>query len=288
MALASGRPEKESYLLVTFRHGDPDVFERYTDWTQENLGHVSTPSMEVEIPENTGTFDERECRILLPLDDFTSVASSGRPHSPIYVTVEETTAGLFAGDAGSTRTLFIGRVVRASKNWQGRADTAAFFALPAKSRLKRSMGLQCNHHCIWQLFGPGCRGGTFQASAFRRPGQIASVDGQEITIMPDASIENPATPGGGSNDRFWERGYLERDGLRIDVARWVRSDDPKVFVLRNRPPDSWILAGAGSVIFYPGCHKTIEDCRDTWDREERFQGLGYAMLPYNPNIESPQ
>jgi hypothetical protein len=292
MVTAAGSPEKESYVLVLFRYGDPNVvqFSRYTDWQMDFEGHVSTPAMGIEFPENAGTFDEKELRILMPIDSFTSAVGSGAPHSPIFVQIEEITAGLFAGDAGTRRIIFKGRVTRTIKNFQGRNDTVAFFALPAKSRIDVPMGLQCNHHCINRLFSPGC--GLIQAN-FEQLGEIAVMDGKEITIStPNSTLTAPVAPGG-DNSRFWERGFLEKDGLKIGVHIWTIAD-PTVFVLRRRPPNTWLLAGGNSIKFVPGCHKTIEDCRDVWDNEQGqagsggFAGFGYAMLPYNPMYESPQ
>ena len=67
MVKSQERPEKESFLFVKFFHGqDGMTQERYTDWQQDFLGHTATPKMDVDIPENTGTFDEKELRIVLP------------------------------------------------------------------------------------------------------------------------------------------------------------------------------------------------------------------------------
>jgi len=283
MTRALAKPEKESYLLVEFRHGeDAGSSERYTDFQQDTIGFTSTPLMEVDIPDNTGTFDETETKIILPIDAFTDRLSDGLPHSPTYVKIEERTQGFVSGDEASVLILFRGQVKRVIRNYQGRTNMVAIFAVPAKSRLNVPLGLQCNHHCERRLFSPGC--GLLQVS-FDQPGEIASIDGKEVTIVANAAIESPTAPGG-TNDRFWERGYLEKDGLRIGIHIWTIAD-PKVFVLRKRPPADWILAGTGSVLFVPGCHGTIEDCRDVWDNEEHFLGLGYAMPDYSPNIENP-
>jgi hypothetical protein len=285
MTTASGSPEKESFILVTFRYGDPSDpdFAKYAAWNRAFEDFAATPEMDVEIPDNTGTFDEKEVRILLGVDDFTGPVSSGLPHSPMFLKIEEVTAGMFPGDAGSRKILYRGRITRTIRNFQGRNDTVAFFSLPIKSRIDVPMGLQCNHHCAWRLFGRGC--GLVETS-HDQTGQIASMDGKEITISANAGITAPIAPGG-DNTRFWERGYLEKDGLTIGIHIWSISD-PTVFVLRRRPPDSWLLAGVNSIRFLPGCHKTVEDCRNVWNNEQHFGGFGYAMLPYNPLYQNPQ
>lgn len=291
MVTAAGSPEKESYLLVAFKHGDPfsPTYERYTDWNRDVAGHASTPSMGVEITDNSSGFDSKETRILMPVNAFTSAVASGLPHSPIFLQISEITAGLFPGDAGSNKVLFKGRVTRSIKNFQGRNDTVALFALPIKSRLDVPMGIQCNHHCSWRLFSRGC---GLTESSFSKLGQIAVMDGKVITISANAAITAPISPGGDVS-RYWERGFLEKDGLTIGIHVWEIAD-PATFVLRRRPPNSWLLAGASSVKFIPGCHKTVEDCRAVWNNEVGqggvggFGGYGYSMLPYNPLYQNPQ
>jgi hypothetical protein len=289
MVQAIDKPEREGYLLVTIRYGDPTfpTFSYYTDWTQDTLGFLSTPSMEVDLKGNVGTFDEREVQIALPKGDaFTTAFSGGLTHSPAFARIEEITAGLAAGDAGERRVVFNGRVVRSIKNFEGRSDTVVLFCQNVKSRLKVPMGLACNHHCDFRVFGPGCNAGGLIASAHEKYSELAAIDGNEVTVDAGASsIVTPTSPGG-NVDRYWERGYVEKDGLRIDIHIWSLAD-PTVFSLRRRPPDSWLLAGSTSIRFVPGCHKTIEDCRAVWDNENQAGHFGYGMLPYNPQFESP-
>lgn len=276
MVKASARPEKEGYLLVTFRHGDAAIeLAKYTDWQQDISGHASTPTMALDIPANTGTFDRRELRVLLPLDTFTDRASGGVPHSPIFLEVAEVTQGLFTGDQSTQRILFKGRVMRIIRNFQGKNNIVAFFALPAKSRLDIPMGLPCNHHCVWNLFGRGC---GLNIASFDERGQIDSVDGQEVVVTTAAVT--------GKAGRHWRRGYMEREGLRIPIRDWSDTD-PTKFQMARRVPDDWVLAGPISITFVPGCDKTIETCRAVFDNEENFGGAGYAIPPYQPNFESP-
>jgi hypothetical protein len=281
------RPEKEGYLLVQFQYGDPLTWQYayYTDWGQDTAGYISTPGMEVDVPENVGTMDEREARIVLPVDAFTGPLSSGLPHSPIFIKVTEVTVGLFSGDATHELVTFNGRVSRAIKNFEGMADAVAMFATPAKSRLDVSMGDQCNHTCIWALFRGGCGTDGLLESSHHVFAEIAAIDGQVVTAVPNAALTSLVSPGG-NVDRYWERGYLQKDGCQIGIRIWSILD-PLTFILRRRPPNDWLLAGPGSIKFVPGCHKSVEDCRDVWDNEGNFKGLGYAMLPYNPLFENP-
>jgi hypothetical protein len=275
MVKAYARPEKEGFVLVTFFYGENlGSQSRYTDWDQDFLGHSSEPRMKLSIPENEGTFDKRELRIVLPLDTFVSRASSGVPHSPIFVTVEELTQGLFTGDQSSQKVLYAGRITRTIKNYQGQNGLAAFFSLPVKSRLDIAMGLPCNHHCAWTLFKGGCGVTPVSVNA-----DIDSTDGTEITVN-DLGITTP----GGTDARYWKRGYAEYGGLRIAIRDYNGSvDTAKLYMARPVPTD-WV---GPTIKFVPGCDKTIETCRSRWSAEQYFMGLGYAIPSYQPNFEAP-
>ena len=291
MANASSSSEKSSFLLVTLIFGDPAAwsYARYTNLKIAFENHTSTPTMEVELPDNTGSLDDKEARLVMPLDDIILAMASNLPHSPIFLKVEEVTQGTFIGEAGSRKTMFRGRLTRSVRNYQGRGNSVALFAKAAKARLNVPLGLPCNHHCANALFSPLCGLNINDHDQF---GQIATISGKTVTIStPNLPITAPTAPGG-DNSRFWERGWLEKDGTQIGIHIWVISD-PTVFVLRRMPPSDWLLAGAASIRFVPGCHKTIEDCRGVWDNEQGqsgvggFNGLGYGMLPYNPLYQSP-
>jgi hypothetical protein len=278
---AIARSEKESYILVQFAYGaSAGSLASYTDLERDVTPYMSTPLLEVELPDNVGTFQEKECRIVLPRDAFTDRFLDAPAQDPVYVRVEQQIRGLTAGEAGSNLIPFKGRVERIIHNYQRRPGLVAFQALLVRDRLDVPLGLQMNHHDEARIFGP--MSGLVQAS-HQQTGQIAVIDGKEITIStPRAVITNPTAPGG-DNSRFWERGWLEKDGARIGIHIWTIAD-PSVFVLRERPPASWLLAGAASILFVPGSHGTIEDARDVWDDEEHFLGYGYATPSYNPII----
>lgn len=288
MALAIGRPEKQSYLLVTFAYGDPSgpTFARYTNRQRNSIGFTSIPTMEVELAENTGSLDKKETRITMPSSASFAVQATARfPHSPIYVVIEEVVAGTFAGDAGSRKHLFVGRVIRTVRSKKGTSHQ--FRCLPAKSRLEIQMGLPATHHCVYNLFRAGCTRPGLTEIAHRKLGQIATINGPVVTIStPNTNLTAPTSPGG-NVDRFWERGFLRRDGLLIPIRMWELSD-PTVFYLRDTPPNDWLLAGSASITFVPGCHKTEFDCIEVWDNENNHGAFGTAIPPYNPIFETPQ
>lgn len=279
MVKAQDRPEKESFILVDFLHGaNIATADRYTDLDSDFPPYMSEPRMSLTIPRNEGTFGKRELRIVLPADIFTTRASSSVPFSPMFVIITEVTQGLFTGDQNDQKTLYRGRVVRTIQNFQGRANKVAFFCLPQKSRLDVAMGLPANHQCIWTLFHAGC--GVLESS-FDLITDIDSASGTVVTIV-DAAVQAPAA----GDPRYWKRGYMEKDGLRIAIRDYDGAVDDTAFFMARPVPTDWI-GGSSDIRIVPGCDKTIEICRARFAAEEFFMGMGFAMLAYQPNIESP-
>lgn len=274
MTRAYAQPEKESFCLVTFQHGNPaaPTFERYTDWTEDYLGgYVGTPAMKITMPENSGTFEERTLKIEMPLDSFTDTASNGLPHSPIYITIQEISRALSGGPEALSLFAFRGRVVKTVRNPDGRNTRVQFQAQPVKSRLEIPLGIPCNHHCPWTLFGRGC---NLAPQSFNAT--ITAIDGKRITTASSAITT-------GHPDKFWHRGYVELNGTRIDIQNWTLAD-PTHLYLTKQPPADWI---GPTLRFVPGCDKTIETCRSRYNNEEHFGGVGYAIPAYNPILEDP-
>jgi hypothetical protein len=287
MARTVDQPTKESYLTVIFQYGDlaNPTYQGYTDWAQAVVGQVPlvvTPEMSVKVPANNGDFSKRKATIVLPSDAFTDELSSIVQSSRTYVTVVEITRSLTPGAVASVLTPFRGLCLKAIRNYQGKPNAIAVEALPFKSRLDVKMGLPCEQHCVWTLFGIGCER-AFQS----QPGVISGISGKILTTVTPG-ITSPTSPGG-TVDRFWERGYVIKDGVVVDIHRWDIADPTKI-VLRRTPPASWLST---TVTFVAGCHKTVEDCGDVWANVQGqagrggFAGLGYAIPPYHPQFENP-
>lgn len=260
---------KEAITLVEFTYGLSSA-SRYTDYTDEIVfngqTYLSQPAIEVKWPVNKGTFEEAPCKIALPNDAFALAIASGIAFSPAYVVVRELTRD-FIGPASSKVLIpFRGRVTRTFKNFQGRDDKILFEALAIKSRLNFPVSIPCNHHCAWTLFGRGCG-----LAGISNTGTITAINGKEVTIAGLA-------PQAG---KYYQRGYVQRDGLRIPIHNWDTAD-PTKFYLSRFPPSTWLAALVGVV---PGCDKTIETCRSRWANEANFGGIGYAIPAYHPVFE---
>lgn len=284
MTRAIDQSAKFSLALVQFKYGNPaaPTFKRYTDAQQDFNAFISQPDMKVTLPPNTATFGGAEAKIELPLNEFTTPVAMQAAFSPIAVSIIEYIRPLEGGPSATQLTLFKGKAQYVVKSAQGRRDTVVLRFTGIKSRLNVKLGLPGNHHCVWNLFAGGC--GVLEA-LYRKTCEIATISGRVVTLStPNVAVLTPTSPGG-NVDRFWERGYFEFDGLKISINKW-EATTPNLFYLKKPPPPTWLLTGAGTIKIVPGCHKTIEDCRATWDAEQFFMGFGYACPSYNPTFET--
>jgi hypothetical protein len=274
--MSNSHPKKLSHLEVTFRHGASwGSVERYTDSNDTLAGFQSVPSMEVGVPSNVGTLAPGACRILLPIDAFTSNASNSLPHSPIWVEVDEVTSVPYSALAPTRLALFRGRVKETVRNHEGKRNVVAFFAVNIKERLAVPLGISANDACWWSVFDRGC---ALVRATYEIATQIDSADGMAVVIT---------TAGVTSKTGFyWKRGYIEKDGLRVTIKDWSDAA-PTEFQMVRRVPTSWI-GGTGDLIIVPGCDQSIETCRDRFNNEPRFMGVGIAIPAYQPNFEPGQ
>lgn len=292
MAQAIDQPEKQGYLLVTFRYGAKDApqYKFFTDWDSRVAAYVPVPNMEVTIPKNSGGMGKEECIIDVPLeaDQWVEDYTDDVAREDVFVTVTEVTRSIEGGPAATNLVLFRGQVLETEQCPEGE-QVGRFTCLSVKSQLDVEMGSPCMHTCPYVHGSPEtCQ---INLDLHRETGSFDTIDGQVCTLAtPNAAITAPTSPGG-DVATYWERGYVERDGLRIGIMRW-KATDPTVFVLRDVPPDDW---DTGNLTFTPGCHKTIVvdpdtgvvsgDCVDVWDNESNNGAIGIAMLPRNPLIE---
>lgn len=265
------KPTIVSYLKVTFTH-DPVNFttEKYTDLPEALPGGFqSVPTMSVDIPENTGTLEKKECKIELPLDTFTTRITNGRPHAPISVLIQEVNLPTDPAVQADQLTVFRGRVMRAKRNPAGKANLVRLICQGPKSRLKVPVGLPVMHHCPFDTYGPGSQ---LLRVNFRDQRRIDVISGNVVTIDAD-----PANA-----DTWFKNGYMEHNGLTIKIREWDDAVDPLEFTLIEEPPADWLLQ---FVNIYAGSNKTLEDVRDKLTNEEHFGGIGYKIPAYNPSFE---
>ena len=268
---------KEVFQILRFTYGSTPTHRTYTDrssdWTADDgLLYVSTPNIEVDLPDNDGGIGEKEVQIKMRADAFTTRLASGIKHAPVQVVIREYTLPATGGPSAQLKTTFVGRVSRTTKNADGQSGLVVIQALPFKARLNFPMGIPCNHECENALGDAGCKV-DMNADGRTQTGVLEAIDGKIATIS--GLTLKP--------DRFFHRGSVERDALNIMIQDW-RSADPQTFVLVRRPPTEWL---GNFVTVFSGCDKSKETCALRYNNEENFNGPGYAIPAYSPNFENP-
>jgi len=278
---------RASVVLVEFRFGDPAAyqFERYTnsdsDVTTGAGTFSSLPAMEIKLPPYGVGSDEKPCEITVKKDILSGLfdaVSKGEPHSRVEITIQELAEGrgVFSPKT-ELITLFKGILGRAIKSKEAGAESVRMEFLEWRTQLQVSMGLQANAQCVWTFGGRGCQIAvpTFVFAVINITGVLVQVSVDPETVSPTPAPSNPVGP------RFWHRGFLERNGLRIMIKDWFDGD---VFTLLRKPPEEW--AGQ-SVTASAGCDKSPGTCDSTWANIENFGGFGISMPSYNPLLEQP-
>ena len=226
MARAVDKPSKDTYTLVRFEYGNPasPSYVAYTNWTADIPGspvYTSEPTMEITVPENDGILSDKTLDISLPMtNSWFADLVSGTAQAPTYVTVEEITKPEEGGDTASRRIFFRGQLVRTIQNYQGKGESSIAKFASIKSRLNIPMGVAANHHCVWTLFGKGCqKSKTGMSNSL----VVDTIDGKVLTT----TTSPPARTG-----KFFHRGYLERNGVRIGIKDWDDSDPIIIYDLQ--------------------------------------------------------
>lgn len=274
MTRALSTNAKSRWILVEFRYGDPTAptYTRLTSFSQnvtyEGDVYTSMAELAVALAANTGGLEDRATTITLKLvaDSFQDKASNGERHSPISVTVREQSLDPNGVGAFDDLVLYKGKLKAARRT----RDAVTFECHSVKGRLKVATGVPCNNQCGWTLGDHHCK---VNLAALDETATVASVSGRTVTLTAVSELD--AT--------YWSRGYLERDGLRIEIRSW-RATSPLEFELSDPPPAEWI---GELVTVVPGCDKTIETCRARFDNESNFGGMGYPMPSWHPALEGP-
>lgn len=273
-------PVKETWQYVKFINVATNaVLAAYTDRDSdtefEGTIYSSETSLEILLPENNGLLNEAPCNVVLPLvAGFPTDLTSGLPYPLVYMEVVEFVRA--EGFSAVNLRTFSGLVAGARRNQAGRRNFIALSALPIKAQLQTvTLGEPCNHQCINRLGDGRCQV-SFLGSPNKVTIQLSTIDGTKVTAS--TSIAS------GLEDRFYQRGYLSKDGLEIGIQVWRNESNgnKQEFFLNRRPPDSWL---ATNLSLFAGCDKTIETCRSRFNNESQFNGRGYAMPAYHPNFE---
>ena len=269
---------KKALLFVTFSYGSGPTYVRYTDWDSDvvhptsGATFTSVAAMDVKLPKYTGVFKEGSLGIALPANVFTLLLSSGIPFPEVSVTVEELTQDVDE-TVGRLLTLFKGIVLRTIQNYQGNPNVVQIEVENIKAQFGVKLGLVATHHCNWGLGSlKGCdpAGTAISLASLVESGTLTTISGSSVIITGLSAVR----------DRYWHRGYVEYEWLRITIRDWLSGT---TFQLTKRPPSTW---SGKTVSVTPGCDKTKETCA-LWNNETHFGGAGLGMPSYHPSIETP-
>jgi hypothetical protein len=282
----SSLPKKLPYYLLELSYGaSAGTSARFTTRaaavTYEGDTYAALPKLAVvELPANTGVLEEGTLKLEVPVDAHALFAAlvSGEKHSPVYATLRQVNEPL-QDDGGADEVLVLclmWRVGKATKNPTKKRGVVRLEATGPKAHLADALGMPALYQCAWQLFDQGCGLETLSDNT----GTLTAIDGtdnKKVTITGVSVTVPGATPG-----KTFHRGYVERDGMRLEIRDWS-SGASTTFHLERKPPAAWV---GQTVTVVAGCDKAIETCRGRFANEERFQGCGYAMPDRQPNFET--
>lgn len=273
---------KETWLYVKFTNIVTGgliaaLTDRDSSTYFEGTQYTSVPEMEVKLPDNNGMLNEQPCNLVLPLRlPWVEELSSGLPYPSVRVEVVE----FVRSDDSSAAVLrpFRGSLISARRNVGGRREFVGLSCLPIKAQLQTiALGEPCNHQCLNALGDAQFLGGRCGANMSISPNRlivpVGSIDGTKMVISTGVPT--------GLEDRFYQRGYAIFNGTNVGIQIWrneITGNRFEFFMVR-RIPNSWV---GQNVTIYAGCDKTIETCRARFNREQDFNGRGYAMPAYDP------
>lgn len=262
--------------------GDPDFYSKwYLTNADEDLIAApppnntqalfeATPLLNITAQANSGTFEQKAWTFDVPYtaahSTFLDPITSGRAKPQVLITAWEY---FIEGSEVQILTHLSGKISKVTKNPGGRQELVRFEALTVKNDIKRAMGLAALPSCQWE-FGDLKTCGL-ALDSLKEGGSLDAIDGLVATITG-------LSP---QRDKYWHRGYIEKDGIRILIKEWIQGD---TFILGKFIPFSWEEVLPVNVICTPGCDKLLTTC-DLWGRlTDSFSGFGRAIPAYNPTL----
>lgn len=269
------KPAKEGYWLVRLKWGDPDSpsFWRSTDANEDLLVgrelYLGTSLLEVKAAASTGVFERQTWEFDLPAvaaqQTLLDALSTGRAHSDIEITALEYS---IEGGEAQVLTFLEGTITEVVRNPGGHAEIVRFRAETLKAETQRAVGMQSDENCIW-TFGDLKTCGKNIVN-LREGGSMTAVSGLTVTIT-GLSVQR---------DRYWNRGFIEKDGVRIKIKEWISGTS---FLLTRFVPLVWENSLPFNVDVVPGCDKTLKTC-SLWGQVIERLAPGEVIPEYNPTM----
>jgi len=270
--------EKSIVVLLEITWGNSSII-RLNDVQERLVLPIGTfeanPSLKISLPPYTGIFERKTIDIEFAFLDtaflFAAAITNGRAFSPAFVRAWQ---WIRTPGSDRLRKLFDGRVTSATRNPGGRQDILKLQAITAKSEAMRACGIIASNGCEWTFGDP--KTCTVDLVPLRETGTITAIDRNFVTITGLAAHA----------DRYWHKGYIEADGVRIKVREWISGT---AFILSKLVPKDWeeTVLGNGfkTIVVTPGCDKRPETCKNTWNNEPNNMTIGIAIPAYNPFFE---
>ena len=271
---ANPQVEADHWLFVGCQWGTVDPqFQGYCSSSEERVlldrRYSPAPALEVSYGKASGVLREQPTSFSLPMDGFLDALSGPDPHAPVAVTILELRKD---GGENDIKTRFVGSARKAYRNANGKRGIVRVECVSFKALLEASVAPTTDVQCANTFGGPGC---FIDTAALTEDAFVDDVSGVVATLSGLTPITNP------SLGKYWHRGYLDLNGLRIGIRDWDQSN-PGRFVLNRPAPASW---KGLTVKATPGCDLFEMTCGGRWGNLPRFNGRGKAMPNYNPTIE---
>jgi hypothetical protein len=237
------------------------------DFSHDSKSYINSQAMKLAPFSLTGDMGTEEYKIQ-KLDATIGVLarlSVNVPYPQCSVVIKELTLDADLNVTGES-FLFTGQVYNVEV--RPLAGLMDIIARDYKYYLDRTAGVVCTEQCDVGFFGD-----TFcQATTQAEDHVIAEIAGFNITLATDPILTTPF---------LFNKGIAEIGGSKIAI-RYHESG--RVFELSRPVPSYWL---GQTVTINTGCDRRLETCRDIHNNEDRFLGLGYSMVDYNPLYENP-
>lgn len=238
--------------------------------------YVACPQMGFELPALSGLLDRDPCQVLLPKtigdaawDSFIQNVLEG---SPVY-DLQAVIFQQITDDYGNTRTdvLFRGFPQGLFENPDNQDGTLRLEINTFAILLDVPAGMEASPTCWATYGGNGCF-----ATVPRLTVTVVAITESEIQLR--SAVATDVT---GAIARWWENGFIERDGQRVKLQTWTQGTEN--FFTIGFAPQSWV---GQQVILVGGCYKEPLACSER-NNTPNFNGVGTLTPNYNPLFGDP-
>ncbi len=267
--------------LLTFNYGASSV-SRYCKYTKDITltdAFTSDPSIQLKWRKMHGGVKDTPLEITLSTKNEPMLTlATAVIHSPVVVTIEEADPS----DAATRRVIYKGTVSEVKINPNKKAALITLTLETVKARLETKLGALALKECDHIFGSPDC--GINIPNLHTHPCTIDDVGVGGNASRLQLTLDTPISPSGDLDNQHFRRGYVEVDGLRILIRKLVSedvADNQATFDMVRIPPPSWD-GGAATGTVIKGCDKRRTTCKNTYNNERHFRGMGIRMPKKNP------